>query len=205
MKKIIKISLTVIALATLIYSCSNQNEDIQEINSVFKVSKVTNEKIIDEITNSLNKKTGYKKGNSDFDFSTMSEIYNTETNDLSYMVNSTNNENLKLGIYPKSDGDYTVLQVEESINDNFKTVIYKNLNNTVLAELLFNLDDGSMTIIKSKSSKNQSKCDGSDVMECVDINYNHNGWWGVAGYVITIFQPWFGVAVVASCAAYVCL
>lgn len=205
MKKIIKISLTVIALATLIYSCSNQNEDLQEINSVFKVSKVTNEKTINEITNSLNKNTDYKKGNSDYDFSTISEIYNTETNDLSYMVNSSKNVNLKLGIYPKSNGDYTVLQVEESINDNFKTVIYKNLNNTILAELLFNLDDGSMTVIKSKSSNTQSKCDGSDVMECVDINYNDNGWWGVAGYVITIFQPWFGVAVLAGCAAYVCI
>ena len=205
MKKIIKISLTVIALATQIYSCSNQNEDLQEINSVFKVSKVTNEKTINEITNSLNKNTDYKKGNSDYDFSTISEIYNTETNDLSYMVNSSKNVNLKLGIYPKSNGDYTVLQVEESINDNFKTVIYKNLNNTILAELLFNLDDGSMTVIKSKSSNTQSKCDGSDVMECVDINYNDNGWWGVAGYVITIFQPWFGVAVLAGCAAYVCI
>lgn len=133
----------------------------------------------------------------------MSEIYNTETNDLSYMVNSSTNENLKLGIYPKSDGNYTLLKIEESINDNFKTVVYKSLNNNVLVELLFNLNDGAMTVIKS--SNLQSRCDGSDVMGCVDTNYNKNGWWGVAGYAITLFQPWFGVAVLASCAVYVCV
>lgn len=203
MKKIIKISLAIITFTMLIYSCTNENEGVKEIDSVFEITKVTNEKTINNVTNFLNQKRGYKKGGSDFDFTTMSKIYNTETNDVSYVVNSFSNENIKLGVYPKSEDDYALFIIEESVTDNLKTVIYRNMNNNLLAELLFNLDDGSMTVVKS--SNLQSKCDGTDVMGCVDTNYNKNGWWGVAGYAITLAQPWFGAAVLASCAAYVCL
>jgi hypothetical protein len=191
------------SLLMLFFSCTNGNEGMQDVNGVFKITKVTNKKTINSITNSLNEKLDYKKASSDFDFTTISEIHNTETGDLSYMVESTNNENIKLGIYPKPDGDYTALKVEEFINNNFKTIIYKNMNDKVLTEILFNLEDGTMTVVKSSSEQN--KCSGTDVAQCVDTNYNDNGWWGVTGYVITLFNPWFGVAVVAGCAAYECL
>lgn len=204
--KLLKLTGILIMLTIVFTSCENETENLPE---GFTINKVTDSKKINEIKNSFTLKKGLSKSkssNNEFDFEDVKEIYNSEKNETSYIV-SSDNENVNLGVYPTINGDYKLLKVESSLENNIRKIIYKNLDNVILTEVSINLIDETISV-KANNSKNgtlaKSQGCGQAVADCVDQNYNETGWWGVTGYLITAFNPWFGVAVVASCALYVC-
>lgn len=203
--KLLKLTLIIITFIGVFSSCENESEALPE---GFTINKVTNEKTINEIKDSFSKKNSFNKSktaNSEFDFENIKEIYNPETEAISYMVNSTDSEHLNLGVYPSSDGNYKIFKVEESIEGDLKKIIYKDLNNVILSEVTFDLSNQTISV-NNNSSKGLQKSAGCGqaVADCVNTNYNDNGWWGVAGYAITLFNPWFGVAVIGGCVLYAC-
>jgi ATP-dependent Lon protease len=205
--KLLKLSGVIIMFITIFTSCESETENLPE---GFTINKVKDSKKLSEIKNSFSLKKGLNKSkssNTEFNFDNVKEIYNAEKDETSYIVSSVDNENINLGVYPTINGDYKLLKVENSLENNIRKIIYKNLDDVVLTEVSINLIDESISV-KSNNSENgalaKSQGCGQAVADCVNENYNETGWWGVTGYLITAFNPWFGVAVVASCALYVC-
>ena len=107
MKKIIKIALS-ITILLIVNSCNNEET---VLNEQYETNTVLNKNIITSITNSFNGKSYNKSVNSEFNFNEISEVYNTETGGISYMVNSFENQFVKLAAYPKSNGEYAFLKI----------------------------------------------------------------------------------------------
>jgi hypothetical protein len=201
--KLLKLTLSMFILIGVFSSCVNENEN-ENLPEKFEINKITNTEIINGIKTSYNKKSNSKTNSSEFNFENIKEIYNTETEAISYIVNSKDNQNLKLGFYPSVDGGYTIFKVEQIVDGDTAKIIYRDVKNIIFSEVVFNLTDQTVSVKSYNNSNKQVQGCGQAVADCIDENYNHTGWYGVAGYVISIFNPWFGVAVVAGCAAIVC-
>ena len=114
----------------LFVSCTN-NDKISDINSQalneFKMTSINDSKLSNELNDLFGEKNA-RNNNVNYNFESLTEVENTETGEISYMVDSDENENIKLGVYPTEEGDYKFLEVEYLNNDNLKDIIYKDIN-----------------------------------------------------------------------------
>ena len=150
-----------------------------------------------------------KKG-LNFDFEKISEVENSETGQISYMIDSNQNENFKLGVYPKDNGEYSFLIVEYIDNGDNKEIVYKNTEGETVIKVYANLktEKISVTYPKNKyASKNafkKEKSCGEKTAECLADSYTNRGWTSVGLWIVTGFYPAFGIGAAAGCAAAVC-
>jgi len=70
---------------------------------------------------------------------------------------------------------------------------------------LININDKTVSVNEVQNQiQNRGGC-GQATADCITSAYTEQGWYSVAGWIITGFQPWFGVAVATGCAGLSCL
>ena len=182
-------------------SCEKQikNED----DMPFKISKVLDKEIKSSIFLNFNNSFDKKNTNSsDFNFNDIIGVIDENTGDISYSVSSFNNENIKLGVYPTLDGKYNFLIVSSNNSNGIKSFEYRDKNGNLVVTLDVDIETGDI-IEKRLTSLGKTNC-GQAVADCLSDNYTQQGWASVVGWGITLFQPWFGVAMIAGCTGIVC-
>ena len=200
MKIISNLIISFLAIFSTI-SCTESDSNSEKLfDDNFAVKKISNLDVLNKISNSFNLKNGTRSN--DFDFDEITEIYNHETNYTSFMIESNNNLNTKLGAYPTVEGNFNFLVIENIFTNDYKKVLYSDLDNNLLSEVTFDLINKTVEVVNHSDS---TRGCGQATANCISTEYTQRGWWSVAGWVITLFQPWFGVVVAGSCAAYNCL
>lgn len=200
----------IIASVFLFVSCgSNNNEDVElQVQKEYKTTSIKNTKLSNNLNSLFSSKYAKKNSNStSFDFDNVYEVENTETGEISYMVDSNNNEEIKLGVYPKDNGEYSFLIVEYINNGDNKEILYKSTSGEtlIIVSANTNTQEVSVTYPNGKvASKLASRGCGELVAECLSDSYTKRGWTSVGLWIVTGFYPAFGIGAAAGCAAAVC-
>ena len=189
----------------LFVSCTN-NDKISDINSQalneFKMTSINDSKLSNELNDLFGEKNA-RNNNVNYNFESLTEVENTETGEISYMVDSDENENIKLGVYPTEEGDYKFLEVEYLNNDNLKDIIYKDINGNEMLTVSINTETEEISFSYPENSSMARDC-GEATAECLSDSYTNRGWTSVGLWVITGFFPAFGIGAAIGCAIAVC-
>ena len=105
-------------------------------------------------------------------------------------------------MYPTLNGKYNFLIVSSNNSNGIKSFEYRDKSGNLIVTLDIDLETGDI-IKKRITSLGKTNC-GQAVADCLTDNYTKQGWASVVGWGITLFQPWFGVAMIAGCTGIVC-
>ena len=120
------------------------------------------------------------------------------------MIDSNINKNLKLGAYLKNNGEYSLLTVEHITDGDYKNILYKNINGEIITEISMNIKTGKLSIPNSNNNKYAAKGCGQAVSDCIADAYVNHGWASVASWLLTMYNPGFGVGIAAGCVIQEC-
>ena len=101
------------------------------------------------------KNANKNRDSSSFDFDNVYQVENSKTGEISYMINSNNEEKTKLGVYPKNNGDYNFLIVGYINNGDNKEILYKSTSGETLIILSANTITKEVSVFYPKG-KNAS-------------------------------------------------
>lgn len=193
----------------LFVSCES-NESLSDIDlqvqKEYKTTPIENTKLSNKLNSEFNSKYA-KKSIINFSFDNVSQVENLETGLISYMIDSNNNENLKLGAYPLENGEFSFLIVEYGDNGDNKEIIYKNVNEEVLVTISANKITAEVSLIyPNKTNNYAAKGDscGQKTSDCLVDSYSNRGWTSVGLWIVTAFYPSFAIGAAIGCAAAVC-
>lgn len=207
--KIRKPYLSIIIASVFLFVSCDSNESIElEVQKEYKTTSIKNSKLSNNLNDLFSSKYAKKDSNSsNFDFENVYEVENTETGEISYMLNSDNDEKIKLGVYPKDNGEYSFLIVEYVDNGENKDILYKSTSGETLIIVSANSNTQEVSVIYPNgkvASKLASRSCGDLVAKCLSDSYTNRGWTSVGLWIITGFYPAFGIGAAAGCAAAVC-
>lgn len=207
LKRLRKPSLSIFLASLVLFVSCKDNETFQDdIRNEFKSTLIKNLDMSKDLNNLFVSKYSNETNNdSSFDFDNIYQVENTETGGISYMINSYDDENIKLGVYPNDNGNYNFLVVEYIDNGDVKEVLYKKATGELLVTIVADSIIEQVSVI-NHIGENASKypdC-GQLVADCLEDTYTNRGWASVGLWVITGFFPAFGVGAVLGCAAAIC-
>lgn len=194
--------LTITSLA--FFSCNDENGTVSnnDLNNRFQKESINSVLLSSNIQNGFTKNGKLLNKNSyNFNFESITKITDTETGNISYMVDSAD-EKIKLGVYEKGKDSFDFLIVETNEDGIYKNMIYKNIDGQNVAKISLNTQTEKISTYTYENKSSNTRGWGQDTIDCITDGYSNHGWVSVTGWVITAFQPWFAVGMAAGCAAH---
>jgi hypothetical protein len=196
-------------LAVFLFTSCSSNEILENQliqNKFTSKTLMKGSKISQEIFSTLkNGRTLETNLDDIFNFDSISEVQNTETGEVAYMIDSHDNVKKKLGAYIVDNGGYEFLIVEFKTDSDIKEILYKDVNGRLMLTVYANTITEEITTERALTRNTEDPDFADKVLDCLEDAYTNHGWASVGLWILTGFYPAVGVGAAIGCATRDCL